>query len=148
MGLKGKKEQINSQIQACPVPTLRIQFPSLGGYGKGGIWKPFSVLKAFCLALPIQPSLVHSPSMWTGERDSPQVEHFQAATECIKRKNTERKREKEILVHRREIEATPCEPCKHAVCCVCVQLLPLSRQAQATWPPHQSGGGRCLIEAS
>lgn len=67
--------------------------PSLGGNGKGGIWKPFSVLKAFCLALPIQPRLVRSPSMWTGERDSPQVEHFQAATECVKRK-TQKGRER------------------------------------------------------
>lgn len=67
-----------------------------------------------------QPSLVRSPCMWTGERDSPQVEHFQAATEYVKRKTQKgRKKEREILVHRDEMEATPCEPCKHAVC-VCV----------------------------
>lgn len=65
--------------------------------------------------------------MWTGERDSPQVEHFQAAIECVKRKTQKgRERKREILVHRGEMEATPCEPCKHAVC-VGVSFLPLSR---------------------
>lgn len=48
------------------------------------------------------------------------------------------------------MEATPCAPCKHAVC-VCVSFLPLSREAecaQATGPPREGGGGRRLTEAS
>lgn len=50
--------------------------------------------------------------MWTGERDSPQVEHFQAATESVEKKH--RKEERAISSQRWD-ESVSLQPCKHAV---------------------------------
>lgn len=50
--------------------------------------------------------------MWTGERDSPQVEHFQAATESVEKKH--RKEERAISSQRWD-ESMSLQPCKHAV---------------------------------
>lgn len=50
--------------------------------------------------------------MWTGERDSPQVEHFQAATESVEKKH--RKEERAISSQRWD-GSESLQPCKHAV---------------------------------
>ena len=53
VGLKGDKEQMNSQVQACPSPPCGSSAPAWVGTAQGGIQKPLSVPEAFCLALPI-----------------------------------------------------------------------------------------------
>lgn len=53
VGLKGEREQMNSQVQACPSPPCGSSAPAWVGTAQGGIRKPFSVPEAFCLALPI-----------------------------------------------------------------------------------------------
>lgn len=58
-------------------------------------------LRHFAWLCQPQPSQVRSPSVWAGDRDSPQVEHFQAATECVKRKTQKgRERKRDISPQR------------------------------------------------
>lgn len=103
VGLKGDKEQMNPQVQACPSPPCGPSARPGWGQHKVAYRSHWVFLRRFVWLCQSQPSLVHSPSMWTGERDSPQVEHFQAATECVKRKTQKgRERKRDISPQRWE----------------------------------------------